>query len=221
MELEAAIARFEANKRQSALLRLPAEVRNVIYEYLAEESETTITVDRGIILASTPACVCRQLRAEFLPFVAGKDKTLHTTVTNFDFKHVNKASPNIKRLHGATSQMLNTTSAIELYFTMRITDYRTPKHSDESSMWMWIEAAVPVNTHHKVAAMSAKGVELNLDQAANLYTWHFEQILDNREYYSYEGGVIMARELVAIQRATWGFLFQQGILSVRHWDVTE
>jgi hypothetical protein len=154
MELEAAIARSNANKQRSALLRLPAELRNVIYEHLAEESETTITVDRGIILASAPACVCRQLRAEFLPFVTAKDRILHITVTDFNFEHVIAAHPKIWRLYNLASNPSSKLPAAKLHMTLHFTDYFTTRENMESRRWALAFSQVPITIYYKVTNTS-------------------------------------------------------------------
>jgi hypothetical protein len=70
----------------SPFLRLPGELRNRIYEYVAEGVKARVTKKNSIVLPAALACVNRRIRKEYLEVLMTTKRPLHAIVTDFDFK---------------------------------------------------------------------------------------------------------------------------------------
>jgi hypothetical protein len=70
---------------QSPLLRLPGELRNRIYEYVAEGVKAHVSQRNTIVIPAPLACVNRQIRKEYLEILTATKRPLTATVVDLDF----------------------------------------------------------------------------------------------------------------------------------------
>lgn len=110
------------------ILKLPGELRNMIYDHIASETKA-ITIREGSILPHPLAQTCRQLRQEFSSFQPGKHilKPARTTmqIRDFDFDQSVEA---LKRFVDAT----------EFSFHIQVKVTKQLGREQWEKMWSWV-----------------------------------------------------------------------------------
>lgn len=121
---------------RSALLTLPPELRNQIYDLVASDTEQ-VTIRNGAILPHSFSQVCRQIRNEFGPLFMATTKqsppylapaTIKIQLENFDFDQTIQAIDRCR--HDS-----NTKFEIDVWVTKQL------HRSDWEKMWSWVRFA--------------------------------------------------------------------------------
>lgn len=124
---------MSSNVSRSALLSLPPELRNQIYDLVASDTEQ-ITIRNGAVLPHSFSQVCRQIRNEFGPLFKAMTKqsppylspaTIKIQLENFDFNQTVQAIDRCR--HDS-----NTRFEVEIWVTKQL------HRSDWEKMWSWV-----------------------------------------------------------------------------------
>ena len=122
------------------LLDLPAELRNLVYEKVAEE-QVAYLVRRNLQDRPGLLSVNRQLRNEYIPIMLLYPSKIQANVMNFDFRDVHAC---INRLCNAEMNTVSITKprSRELHIQLQI---RKDASWDSYWLWRWLYRVRPTN----------------------------------------------------------------------------
>lgn len=124
--------------QHSRLLKLPAELRNTIYQLASGTSDSNIIFDKTQVTVPSAALntACRQLRQEYLPiFTAAIDQaeTIYARVNGFDFYALIPLLTHLPARPDGVRRHLKVT----FVFGKSATIFGKPATNDVDGLWHW------------------------------------------------------------------------------------
>lgn len=126
-------------------LKLPAELRDMIYEHVAKDNKATLTDELNLKDCSGLLDTCRQIRQELSSVLTLHAGTIITNVTDFDFAHVEAFLNNLSDVE--LSSLVLSSQAHTRVFEIRIHIKRAPQ--DTKPLYRWL---------HRVGDSTQEGI---------------------------------------------------------------